>query len=147
MQEVPLPAIPTALTYVTLSHDVFNKHPARKEVWCGLSSGDLLQLFLDASTAHRGATLAAADSGKTAAITQVHPGFDSAQDGLDDIVVGREDGSIEIYHMDSRGRLMKVRCALHPFLCTPPPLRPPARSCTPPRVARYGPFLVHARHA
>lgn len=122
MQEVPLPAIPTALTYVALSHDVFNKHPARREVWCGLSSGDLLQLFLDAATAHRGATLTAADSGKTAAITHVHSGFDSAQDGLDDIVVGREDGSIEIYHMDSLGRLMKVRhaplpsCSLGLFL-------------------------------
>lgn len=101
--------MPTALTYVTLSHDVFNKHPMRKEIWAGLADGTLLQLFLDAGTSHRGAELSAAAAGNTAAITQVHSGFDSAQDGLDDVVVGREDGSIEVYHMDSLGRLVKVR--------------------------------------
>eukprot|EP00892_Ulva_mutabilis_P000350 jgi/Ulvmu1/10315/UM060_0117.1 len=106
-QEIPLPAVPTALTYVTLSHDVFNKHPTRKEVWAGLANGALLQLFLDAGTCHHGTALSAADSGKSAAVTQVHSGFDSAQDGLDDIVVGREDGSVEIYHMDGFGRLVK----------------------------------------
>jgi Bardet-Biedl syndrome 7 protein len=107
-QEVYMEAVPTAISYFSVSHDVLNQHPTRKEVFVGLSDGSLHQLFLDSSSHHFGTTLSAPSGQSAAAISQVYSGFDSAQDGLDDLVIGRDDGKIEIYRMDSFGQLLKV---------------------------------------
>jgi hypothetical protein len=101
-------SIPTAVSYFPVSHDVLNQHPTRKEVFVGLADGTLHQLFMDSTTSHFGSSLIPPTNEHAAAITQIYSGFDSAQDGLDDVVVGREGGKVEIYHMDSFGQLLKV---------------------------------------
>jgi hypothetical protein len=97
------------VAYFPVSHDILSQHPTRKEIFVGLADGNLHQLFIDANTSHFGSSLTPSAREDAAAITQIYSGFDSAQDGLDDIVVGREGGKVEIYHMDSVGQLVKVR--------------------------------------
>ena len=109
LQEIQLNSAPTAVLYCPMSRDVLNQHPTRKEVFVGLADGTLHQLFLDSSTHHFATTLTPPASEHAAAITQIYSGFDSANDGLDDVVVGREGGKVEIYHMDAFGQLIKVR--------------------------------------
>lgn len=108
MQEIQLNSVPTAIAYCPVSHDVLGQHPTRKEIFVGLADGTLHQVFLDSHTNHFGSFLTPPASEHAAAITQIYSGFDSAQDGLDDVVVGREGGKVEIYHMDSFGQLLKV---------------------------------------
>lgn len=108
LQEVQLHSAPTALLYCPIPHDALSQHPTRKEVLVGLADGTLHQLFLDSSTHHFASSLTPPPSEPAAAITQIYSGFDSAQDGFDDIVIGREGGKVEIYHMDCSGQLNKV---------------------------------------
>lgn len=110
VQDIELQSVPTAVSYFPVSHDVLNQHPTRKEIFVGLADGTLHQLFVDNSSCHFGSSLTPAASERAAAITQIVSGFDSHQDGLDDVVIGREGGKVEIYHMDSFGHLHKVCC-------------------------------------
>jgi Bardet-Biedl syndrome 7 protein len=115
LQEFSFEAVPTALTYFPLSHDVFNQHPTRKEIFVGFSNGDLIQVFLDKTSHFFGSSLFKSGGTISAPITQLYSGFDMSQDGFDDIVVGRDDGNVEIYHMDPTGRLFKARRLHFPF--------------------------------
>ena len=90
-----------------MSHDVRNMHPTRKEVFYGLENGDIGQLFLDSVSHHCGTTLK--NDGNRGAVTQLFSAFDMTQNGLNEIAVGRNDGSFELYDMDSHGQLQLVR--------------------------------------
>jgi hypothetical protein len=100
-------AAPTALAYFPVAHDAFGQHPARRELFYGLANGDLGQLFLDAKSCHQG-TLLENSTGR-GAVTALFSAFDMSADGMDEIAVGRDDGSFEIYNMDNCGRLQLVR--------------------------------------
>ena len=80
---------------------------SRREVLFGTEQGSAGQLFLDGERVTRGWTLDGAGSGRTRAgrggISAVHAECDLTGDGLNDVVIGRDDGSIEIYGVDELG--------------------------------------------
>ena len=88
MQDIVLGGVPSALAFFPLGHDMFNKHPTRKEAFYGLDNGDLGQLFLDASSHYKGTSVLA--TGQAARITALYSGFDMTHCGVDDIAVGRK---------------------------------------------------------
>lgn len=110
VQEIEVSAAPTALAYFPLAHDVHNANTARKEVFVGLRNGQVRQLFIDDTSCKAGTTLA--NTRKRGAVTQVFSGFDLTKNGVEDIVVTRDDGCIEIYDMDQGGDLQQVRARL-----------------------------------
>lgn len=100
-------AAPSALSFFPLPHDAFNQHPTRKELFYGLANGNIGQLFLDPTSHHRGTVLG--NAGGKGAVTQLFSAFDMTQNGMNEIAVGRDDGSFEIYDMSSTGELRMVR--------------------------------------
>jgi hypothetical protein len=107
LQEVTLAAAPTCVSHFSMAHDAFNQHPTRKEVMFGLANGDIGQIFLDSATYHPGTILET--SGHKGAVTQLFSEFDMTQNGMNEIAVGREDGSFEVYDMQANGQLQLVR--------------------------------------
>lgn len=116
-QEVLLDAAPSALTYCALAHDAFNQHPTRKELFVGLSNGDVGQIFVDATSHHFGAALPNVD--RRGAINQVYSAFDMTGNGMNEVAVGREDGRFEVYDMAADGTLQLV-CARTIMRCLRP---------------------------
>ena len=106
IQEIQVEHSATAIAHFPLAHDVLNQHTARKEIFYGTSCGDVAQMFLDAGTAKQGAMLR--NTRNRGSVTQVFSGFDVTKDGVDDIVVGRDDGSVEIYDINDQGHLKQV---------------------------------------
>jgi hypothetical protein len=107
LQEIPVDAAPTSLAHFTVPHDAFGQHPARRELFYGLSNGDIGQLFLDDRTCHHGTVLE--NMNGRGAVTALFSAFDMSADGMDEIAVGRDDGSFEVYNMDNCGRLQLVQ--------------------------------------
>jgi hypothetical protein len=107
VQEIMLGAAPVTLAYFPLAHDAFNQHPTRNELFYGLSNGDVGQLFLDAASHHYGSLLP--NTSNRGAATQIFSAFDMTQNGMNEVAVGRDDGSFEVYDMDSNAQLQLVR--------------------------------------
>lgn len=116
VQEITVNDIPSTLAHFAMAHDAFNQHPTRKEIMYGLENGDVGQLFIDASSCHRGTTLANTDN--RGAVTQLCSDFDLTQNGFNEVAVGRDDGSFEVYDMGHDGALQLVRPALQPTFDT-----------------------------
>jgi hypothetical protein len=73
-------------------------HPARfpgcKEVLYGTATGTLVQLFIDGQSVKQGFVLA--NPGKLGAINALFSAVDYSRSGTSDVVVGRDDGSLEV---------------------------------------------------
>lgn len=65
-----------------------------------------MQLLLDAETARQGFTLP--NPKKHGAISAVFSGIDFTKTGMNNIVVGREDGVVEVLDMEETGTLRTV---------------------------------------
>ena len=65
-----------------------------------------MQLLMDESASRQGFTLA--NPKKLGSITCVYSGMDYSRTGSNDIVVGREDGLIEVFDVDETGQLQQV---------------------------------------
>eukprot|EP00803_Ostreobium_quekettii_P008434 evm.model.scf_181EXC.4 EVM.evm.TU.scf_181EXC.4 scf_181EXC:15301-18457(+) len=104
--ETPVEGAPICLRFVLDSHDTLNRCPDGKEVLYGTESGQLGQLFLEPDRVTRGFCLP--NAAKLGGITAVYAGIDFTKDGVSDIVVGRDDGQVEIYGLDDDGELQQV---------------------------------------
>lgn len=98
--------VPTCIRYIHDSHDPLNRHPGGKELIYGTESGVVGQIFLDSESISAGFTIE--NPAKLGAVTAVFSGIDFTRDGINDIVVGRDDGHVEIYGFDELGGLHQV---------------------------------------
>lgn len=104
--EAPTSAAPTTLKYVLESHDPQQRFPHAKEVLYGTEAGTMIQLLLEAETARQGFTLA--NPKKLGSIRAIYSGIDFTKTGMNNIVVGREDGTVEILELEDAGNLRQV---------------------------------------
>ncbi|KAG2424531.1 hypothetical protein HXX76_014412 [Chlamydomonas incerta] len=104
--EAPTPAAPVSLQYVVDSHDPQHRFPNAKEVLYGTDTGTLVQLLLEAEAARQGFTLA--NPKKQGAVAAVYSGIDFTKTGMNNIVVGREDGGVEVLDLEEAGQLRTV---------------------------------------
>ncbi|GLC59925.1 hypothetical protein PLESTB_001554700 [Pleodorina starrii] len=104
--EAPTPAAPVSLQYVLASHDPQNRFPNAKEVLYGTDTGTLVQLLLEPESARQGFTLP--NPRKQGAVSAVYAGIDFTKTGMDNIVVGREDGAVEVLDLEEGGQLRTV---------------------------------------
>ncbi|KAK9803568.1 hypothetical protein WJX72_000727 [[Myrmecia] bisecta] len=88
----------TSLKYILDSHDPGQINIGRREVLYGTDGGILGQLFLDSEGFRRGWTVP--NPNRRGAIQAIYSGIDFTKDGINDIVVGRDDGWLEIWGMD-----------------------------------------------
>lgn len=104
--DIPTVATPVALLYCPESHDMSGRYPGAKELLYSTDTGLLVQLLCDPGASHQGFTLP--NPKKLGAIKAIYSGIDFTKTGSNDIVVGREDGLLEIYDMDETGSLQQV---------------------------------------
>jgi len=101
--EAPCDGPVTTLQYVDpkdlrkASQDV---QAGRREVLYGTLDGTMGQLFLDTDTVRRGWLLQKPGGRGAGGITAISTRFDFTQDGTNDIVVGRDDGQVQVYCFD-----------------------------------------------
>ncbi|KAG2493069.1 hypothetical protein HYH03_008732 [Edaphochlamys debaryana] len=104
--EAPTPAAPVSLQYVPESHDPQHRFPQAKEVLYGTDVGTLVQLLLEPEAARQGFTLP--NPKKQGAVATVYSGIDFTKTGMNNIVVGREDGGVEVLDLEEAGQLTSV---------------------------------------
>ncbi|KXZ55148.1 hypothetical protein GPECTOR_3g298 [Gonium pectorale] len=104
--EAPTPAAPVSLQYVVESHDPQHRFPDAKEVLYGTDTGSLVQLLMEPNSARQGFVLP--NPKKLGAVSAVYSGIDFTKTGLNNIVIGREDGSIEVLDLEEGGQLRTV---------------------------------------
>lgn len=97
---------PTCLRYILESHDPLNRYPGAKEILYGTENGAVGQLFLDSDSLCNGFTIE--NPKKLGAVSALYSGIDLTKDGVNDIVVGRDDGSLEVYSLDEAGQVQQV---------------------------------------
>jgi len=107
--EAATPAAPISIKYIPESHDPHHRAPNAREVLYGTEVGTLVQLLMESDQARQGFTLA--NTKKLGAVHAVYSDLDLSKTGVNDIVIGREDGSLEIYDMDEQGGLQQVYSA------------------------------------
>ena len=78
------------------------QHAGRREVLFGTEQGSVGQLFLDGESVQRGWVIDTPTK-NSGAVTAIHGECDLTGDGVNDVVVGRDDGSIEVYSLDEHG--------------------------------------------
>ena len=83
------------------------EHAGRTEVIWGTEQGGVGQLFLDGEQVIRGWVI---DGGRGGggAVTAVCAECDLTGDGVNDVVVGRENGALEVYSLDENGEPTRV---------------------------------------
>lgn len=106
LYEAPTPAAPTSLKYNFESHDPSHRFPNAKELLYGTDAGTMVQLLCESAAARQGFTLA--NTKKAGAIKSIYSEIDFTKTGSNDIVVGREDGTLEILDVDETGNLQQV---------------------------------------
>mmetsp|Transcript_628 Transcript_628/g.2088 ORF Transcript_628/g.2088 Transcript_628/m.2088 type:complete len:729 (-) Transcript_628:128-2314(-) len=79
----------------------------RTEVYYGTDSGALGQMFLDPEAVRRGWLLAGSKERK-GGVWSVSSDLDYTKDGVAEVVVGRDDGSLEVYGFDENGEPQAV---------------------------------------
>ncbi|GMH36136.1 hypothetical protein BSKO_04004 [Bryopsis sp. KO-2023] len=105
--QIAVEAAPTCVKYVLDSHDPHSRHPDGKEVLYGTENGIVGQLFIEPdSVISRGFEIR--NPKKLGAVTAIYSGIDFTKDGVNDIVVGRDDGNLEIYNLDEQGEVQQV---------------------------------------
>ncbi|KAI8469474.1 MAG: hypothetical protein J3K34DRAFT_522137 [Monoraphidium minutum] len=105
--EVPTPSPPTALLHVADSHDPRHRFPAAShEVLYGCEDGRVVQLMVERAAVRQGFTIPAPPG--AGAVRVMHCGADYSKSGCADIVVGREDGRLEVWDVDEAGCPQKV---------------------------------------
>ncbi|GIL85198.1 hypothetical protein Vretimale_10813 [Volvox reticuliferus] len=104
--EAPTPSAPVSLKYVLASHDPQHRFPNAKEVLYGTDTGTLVQLLLEPESARQGFTLG--NPRKQGAVSAIYSGIDFTKTGMNNIVIGREDGAVEVLDMEDGGRLRTV---------------------------------------
>lgn len=103
----------TTLKYVDpkdLSKASAEVQAGRKEVLYGTDNGVLAQLFLDPEAVRRGWVLP--NTRKVGGVTALSTRFDFTNDGTNDIVVGRDDGTVEVHCFDvsAQPQLVYEKC-------------------------------------
>ncbi|GBF98424.1 hypothetical protein Rsub_10489 [Raphidocelis subcapitata] len=94
--EVPAPSPPTALLHVADSHDPRHRFPAGSiELLYGCEDGRVVQLAVEPGAVRQGFTIPPPPGG--GAVRALHCGADYSRSGCADIVVGREDGWLEVF--------------------------------------------------
>lgn len=89
-----------------------DKRAKAREVLYGTEQGVVGQLFLDGEKPRRGWVIDPSSSsttgGSRAGVSALHGDCDLTGDGVNDVVVGRDDGSLEVYTLDENGQPRKV---------------------------------------
>lgn len=90
-----------------------DKRAKAREVLYGTGTGVVGQLFLDGEKARRGwvidpSSSQTGSSGSRAGVSALHGDCDLTGDGVNDVVVGRDDGSLEVYTLDENGQPRRV---------------------------------------
>lgn len=90
-----------------------DKRAKAREVLYGTEQGVVGQLFLDGEKARRGWVIDPSSSstggwGSRAGVSALHGDCDLTGDGVNDVVVGRDDGSLEVYTLDENGEPRRV---------------------------------------
>lgn len=97
---------PTCVRYILESHDLLNRYPGAKEILYGTENGAIGQLFLDSDALCKGFTIE--NPKKLGVVSALYSGIDLTKDGVNDVVVGRDDGSLEVYSLDEAGQVQQV---------------------------------------
>jgi hypothetical protein len=71
-----------------------HRFPGCKEVLYGTAAGTLVQLFIDGQSVKQGFVMA--NPGKLGGISAIFSAVDYSRSGTSDVVVGRDDGSLEV---------------------------------------------------
>lgn len=82
-------------------------HAGRTEVLWGTEQGNAGQLFLDGEAVHRGWVLDAKRS-RGGGVSAIHAEADITGDGVNDVVIGRDNGMMEVYSLDKNGEPVRV---------------------------------------
>jgi Bardet-Biedl syndrome 7 protein len=82
-------------------------HAGRKEVLWGTEQGSVGQLFLDGEAVQRGWVLDG-KRGRGGGVSAVYAEADITGDGVNDVVVGRDNGAFEVYSLDRNGEPVRV---------------------------------------
>ena len=82
-------------------------HAGRKEVLWGTEQGSCGQLFLDGEAVHRGWVLDSKRGGG-GGVSAIHAEADITGDGVNEVVIGRDNGSLEVYTLDKNGEPQRV---------------------------------------
>lgn len=90
-----------------LAHGEAHPHAGRKEVLWGTEQGSCGQLFLDGEAVHRGWVLDGKRGGG-GGVSAVYGEADVTGDGVNDVVIGRDNGSLEVYTLDRNGEPSRV---------------------------------------
>ncbi|KAL6757581.1 bardet-biedl syndrome 7 protein [Haematococcus lacustris] len=104
--QVATAGAPVSVRYVTESHDPGHRFPNARELLYGTDSGALVQLLMESENARQGMVLP--NTKKLGAIRAIYSGLDFSKTGTNDIVVGREDGVLELYDVDEHGAMQQV---------------------------------------
>ena len=86
-----------------------HKHAGRKEVLWGTEQGSCGQLFLDGEAVHRGWVLdAKRRGGGGGGVSAIHGEVDITGDGVNEVIVGHDNGSLEVFAMDKNEEPQRV---------------------------------------
>lgn len=106
LHQISMQSVPTSIISVWLSHDPYNIFPEAHEFLYGMEDGTMGQLFMDPNGLHFGFQLD--NSQRKGSITALFSGIDFNNNGMTDIVVGRDDGFLEVYAMDESGTIQNI---------------------------------------
>lgn len=104
------------------------EHQGRKEVIYGTEVGKVGQLFLDGEAVRRGWVIP--NDANRAGISSIFAGADLTADGVNDICVGRHNGSLEVYSSNQNGEPQELyqkglnealQTIAHGAVCDPSP--------------------------
>ena len=86
-------------------HNPEDKKAKAREVLYGTAQGGVGQIFLDGEKVRRGWVMdpKTSEAPSRAGISALHGDCDLTGDGVCDVVVGRDDGSLEVYTLDENG--------------------------------------------
>ncbi|DBB10076.1 hypothetical protein WJX82_004052 [Trebouxia sp. C0006] len=88
----------TVVKHIADSHDTSGLSTGRQEVLYGTHNGVLGQLFLDHQSVKQGWLLK--PSQHKGAIKAIYSAIDFSKDGINEVVIGRDTGSLEVYGFD-----------------------------------------------
>lgn len=104
--DIPTQGAPLAIIHNPTPHDHQGRFQGYKELLYTTENGQLHQLMCDSNGTKQGFTLQ--NPKKAGAIKAVYSGVDLTKTGVNDVVVGRDDGLFEVYDMDETGNLQQV---------------------------------------
>eukprot|EP00201_Polytomella_parva_P019649 CAMPEP_0175047856 /NCGR_PEP_ID=MMETSP0052_2-20121109/5842_1 /TAXON_ID=51329 ORGANISM="Polytomella parva, Strain SAG 63-3" /NCGR_SAMPLE_ID=MMETSP0052_2 /ASSEMBLY_ACC=CAM_ASM_000194 /LENGTH=619 /DNA_ID=CAMNT_0016311807 /DNA_START=124 /DNA_END=1979 /DNA_ORIENTATION=- len=104
--EAPTASAPRTITFVADSHDPQHRFPTAKEVLYGTENGTVVQLLLESDLARQGFVLP--NPKKLASVKAVFSDIDFTKTGMTNMVLGRDDGSLEIYDLEDGGQPIMV---------------------------------------